>query len=51
MGFEPDRQFYSASISKSMLLVAELRRLAAEELPLDATTQVVARADDHRLRQ
>ena len=39
MGFEPDRQFYSASISKSMLLVAELRRLAAEELPLDETTR------------
>ena len=39
MGFEPDRQFYSASISKSMLLVAELRRLAAEELPLDETTK------------
>ncbi len=39
MGFEPDRQFYSASISKSMLLVAELRRLAAEEMRLDAATK------------
>ena len=39
VGFEPDRQFYSASISKSMLLVAELRRLRREEASLDETTR------------
>lgn len=41
MGFEPDRQFYSASVAKSMLLVAELRRLDADELPLDSETRML----------
>jgi Beta-lactamase enzyme family len=39
VSFEPDRQFYSASISKAMLLVAELRRLRREETTLDETTR------------
>ena len=39
VGFEPDRQFYSASTVKSMLLVAELRRLRREETPLDDSTR------------
>ena len=37
--FEPGRQFYSASVSKAMLLVAELRRLKREGLPLDEATR------------
>ncbi len=37
--FEPDRQFFSASVSKAMLLVAELRRLRREESALDGTTR------------
>jgi hypothetical protein len=41
MGFEPNREFYSASVAKSMLLVAELRRLAAEESPLDEETRTL----------
>jgi len=39
LSFEPDRQFFSASVSKVMLLVAELRRLRREGTPLDATTR------------
>jgi hypothetical protein len=39
VGFEPDRQFFSASVSKAMLLVAELRRLRREDAPLDSQTQ------------
>jgi hypothetical protein len=39
VGYEPDRQFYSASVSKSMLLVAELRRLRREGTPLDQPTR------------
>ena len=39
VGFEPERQFYSASVSKAMLLVAELRRLDGEGLPLDKATR------------
>jgi hypothetical protein len=39
IGFEPERQFYSASVSKAMLLVAELRRLAAEGEALDESTR------------
>ena len=37
--FEPNRQFFSASATKSMLLVAELRRLRREEAPLDDSTR------------
>ena len=37
--FEPNRQFFSASVTKSMLLVAELRRLRREEAPLDDSTR------------
>jgi beta-lactamase class A len=39
VGFEPDRLFYAASVAKAMLLVAELRRLNAEEATLDETTR------------
>ena len=39
VGYETDRQFYSASVAKSMLLVAELRRLRREEAPLDPSTR------------
>jgi Beta-lactamase enzyme family len=39
--FEPDRQFQSASISKAMLLVAELRRLRREDAPLDEATRTL----------
>jgi hypothetical protein len=41
--FEPNRQFFSASVSKAMLLVAELRRLRREEARLDAHTQELLR--------
>ena len=51
VSFEPDRPYFSASISKAMLLVAELRRLRREEAPLDAATRTLARTDDHLLRQ
>ena len=40
-GLDPDRQFFSASVAKSMLLVAELRRLRRDEAPLDATTRAL----------
>ena len=39
--FEPDRPFQSASISKAMLLVAELRRLRREDAPLDEATRTL----------
>lgn len=39
VGFAPDRQFFSASVSKAMLLVAELRRLRRGGLPLDESTR------------
>jgi hypothetical protein len=38
-GYDPDRQFSSASISKALLLAAELRRLDREGLPLDSATR------------
>jgi hypothetical protein len=38
-GYDPDRQFSSASVSKVLLLAAELRRLDREELPLDGATR------------
>ena len=37
--FEPNRQFFSASVTKSLLLVAELRRLRREDAPLDGATR------------
>jgi hypothetical protein len=38
-GYDPDRQFSSASVSKALLLAAELRRLDREGLPLDEETK------------
>ena len=38
-GYDPDRQFSSASVSKALLLAAELRRLEREHLPLDRETK------------
>jgi len=38
-GYDPDRQFSSASVTKAMLLAAELRRLREEDEPLDAGTR------------
>jgi Beta-lactamase enzyme family len=38
-GYDPDRQFSSASVSKVLLLAAELRRLQREGLPLDDETK------------
>jgi Beta-lactamase enzyme family len=38
-GYDPDRQFSSASVSKALLLAAELRRLDREDLPLDDETK------------
>ena len=35
-GYDYDRQFSSASVSKALLLAAELRRLERDGLPLDA---------------
>jgi hypothetical protein len=40
-GYDPDRQFSSASVSKALLLAAELRRLQREGLPLDEGTKEV----------
>jgi hypothetical protein len=40
-GYDPDRQFSSASVSKVLLLAAELRRLDREGLPLDEETQAL----------
>ena len=38
-GYDPDRQFSSASVTKALLLAAELRRLQREGLPLDDETK------------
>jgi beta-lactamase class A len=38
-GYDYDRQFSSASVSKALLLAAELRRLARDGQPLDAETR------------
>jgi beta-lactamase family protein len=38
-GYEVDRQYSSASVSKAMLLAAELRRLRDEDEPLDQATR------------
>jgi hypothetical protein len=38
-GYEPDRQYSSASASKALLLAAELRRLKEEGEPLDSGTK------------
>jgi beta-lactamase class A len=40
-GYDPDRQFSSASVSKALLLAAELRRLDREGLPLDDETKAL----------
>ncbi len=44
IGFAEDRRYVSASVVKAMLLVAELRRLEAEKLPLDSTTSATIKA-------
>jgi beta-lactamase class A len=38
-GYDPDRQFSSASVSKALLLAAELKRLDRDDLPLDDETK------------
>jgi beta-lactamase class A len=38
-GYDYDRQYSSASVSKALLLAAELRRLDREDLPLDRATK------------
>jgi hypothetical protein len=40
-GYDPDRQFSSASVSKALLLAAELRRLDRDDLPLDEETKAL----------
>jgi hypothetical protein len=40
-GYDPDRQFSSASVTKALLLAAELRRLDREGLPLDDETKAL----------
>ncbi len=40
-GYDTDRQFSSASVSKALLLAAELRRLEREGLPLDGETKAL----------
>jgi Beta-lactamase enzyme family len=40
-GYDQDRQFSSASVSKALLLAAELRRLDREDLPLDSETRAL----------
>jgi hypothetical protein len=40
-GYDYDRQYSSASVSKALLLAAELRRLDREGLPLDAQTKAL----------
>jgi hypothetical protein len=40
-GYEYDRPFSSASVSKALLLAAELRRLDRERLPLDGGTRAL----------
>jgi Beta-lactamase enzyme family len=42
-GHDYDRQFSSASVSKALLLAAELRRLDREGLPLDNETKALLR--------
>ena len=38
-GYDQDRRFRSASVSKALLLAAELRRLERDDLPLDDETK------------
>jgi beta-lactamase family protein len=40
-GYDPDRTFSSASVSKALLVAAELRRLGREGLPLDQETRAL----------
>ncbi|HSD25142.1 MAG TPA: serine hydrolase [Solirubrobacterales bacterium] len=40
-GYDSDRQFSSASVSKALLLAAELQRLRREGLPLDGGTRAL----------
>jgi beta-lactamase class A len=40
-GYDYDRQFSSASVSKALLLAAELRRLDRDDLPFDAGTKAL----------
>ena len=40
-GYDDDRRFSSASVSKALLLAAELRRLQSEGLPLDDETKAL----------
>src|SRR5206468_7960944 len=40
-GYDYDRQFSSASLSKALLLAAELRRLEQAGLPLDGETRAL----------
>src|SRR5215218_2278518 len=40
-GYDSERQYSSASVSKALLLAAELRRLEREHLPLDASTKAL----------
>jgi beta-lactamase class A len=40
-GYEVDRPYSSASVSKALLLAAELRRLEREQLPLDPATKAL----------
>jgi hypothetical protein len=40
-GYDSDRQYSSASVTKALLLTAELRRLASQELPLDSGTKAL----------
>lgn len=40
-GYDTDTQYSSASVTKALLLVAELRRLEREGLPLDAGTKAL----------
>ena len=40
-GYDYDRQYSSASVSKALLLAAELRRLRREGLPLDVGTRAL----------
>ncbi len=43
-GYEPDDRFSSASVSKTLLLAAELRRLRTEREPLDGGTRSLLEA-------
>jgi hypothetical protein len=40
-GYDPDRQFSSASVSKALLLAAELRRLDSDGEPVDEQTRAL----------